>query len=305
VNVRSALRWLPSVALALLLSSLWFAFLGTRGMSAVVGWLLLMAVVPFLGAAVLAVTLGYAAFRRRLTPPIVATLGLAVVLVWPGLWNLGLLQLRFPGPLEEATPAATVRLPADGRLRVAWGGDRLAKNQHAFTPDQRWAYDLLVEPYLGGSDKVEDYGCWGVPVVAPASARVHLSHDGEPDERPGAPSRNYQKPLGNFVALELETKTFLILAHLQRGSVQVTAGETVIEGQPLGACGNSGNTSEPHIHLHHQRQDPAKFPVNFAEGLPLFFRDHDGPPMPEGGVAVSGERVSATGALVRHLGAPR
>ena len=44
------------------------------------------------------------------------------------------------------------------------------------------------------------------------------------------------------------------------------------EGDVIGRCGNSGHTSEPHIHIHHQRQKPAASgPVNFAEGLPLFF----------------------------------
>jgi hypothetical protein len=61
-------------------------------------------------------------------------------------------------------------------------------------------------------------------------------------------------------------------------------GQRVEEGQEIGQCGNSGNTSEPHIHIHHQRQDPPVVPLNFAEGLPLFFRDHDGAAMPEGGI---------------------
>ena len=77
-------------------------------------------------------------------------------------------------------------------------------------------------------------------------------------------------------------------------------GESLQEGQPIGRCGNSGNTSEPHIHIHHQRQDPAAYPVNFAEGLPLFFRDHDGPPTPEGGVRHRNGELVATGIAVRH-----
>ena len=77
---------------------------------------------------------------------------------------------------------------------------------------------------------------------------------------------------------------------------------TVEEGEVIGECGNSGNTSEPHIHIHHQRQDPTVFPVNFAEGLPLYFRDHDGPPMPVGGIKVEGETITATGDVVQHVG---
>jgi murein DD-endopeptidase MepM/ murein hydrolase activator NlpD len=128
------------------------------------------------------------------------------------------------------------------------------------------------------------------------------AHDGEPDMRPGRASRNYAAPLGNHVVLKLATGTYLVVAHLQPGTVAVAAGRRVEEGTVLGRCGNSGNTSEPHIHIHHQRQDPAVYPVNFAEGLPLYFRDHDGPPMPEGGIELRDGRPIATGVVVRHRG---
>jgi hypothetical protein len=186
-------------------------------------------------------------------------------------------------------------------LRVAWGGDGIETNYHAAVPDQRWAYDLLVEPYLVGSAKLEDYGCYGVPVVAPASGRVVNAHDGEPDEVPGISSNNVTAPTGNHVAIQLDTGTYLVIAHLRQGSVRVKTGDSVEEGQTIGQCGNSGNTSEPHIHIHHQRQDPAVFPTNFAEGLPLYFRDHDGPSMPVGGIKIEGETITAVGDVVQHL----
>ena len=105
--------------------------------------------------------------------------------------------------------------------------------------------------------------------------------------------------------LRLETGTYLVIAHLKSGSVRVATGDDVAEGDPLGACGNSGNTSEPHIHIHHQRQDPRIFPLNFAEGLPLYFRDHGGPAMPEGGFDVDANgNVILTGAVVQHASAP-
>src|SRR5690606_8611537 len=150
--------------------------------------------------------------------------------------------------------------------------------------DQRWAYDLAVEPTLVGSKRLEDYGCWGVPVVAPVSGTVHGAHDGEPDHVPGEASNDYRAPLGNPVVLSLASGGYLIVAHLRNGSVVVRAVDHVTEGAPIGACGNSGNTSEPHVHIHAQRQDPEGRPINFSEGLPLLFRDHDGKPMPSGGI---------------------
>jgi hypothetical protein len=104
------------------------------------------------------------------------------------------------------------------------------------------------------------------------------------------------------VVIQLETGTYLVIAHLKEESVAVQAGDRVAEGSVIGQCGNSGNTSEPHIHIHHQRQDPAVYPLNFAEGLPLFFRDHDGSPMPLGGFKMDGDTPVATGDVVQHAG---
>ena len=187
-------------------------------------------------------------------------------------------------------------------FKVVWGGDRLEVNAHVVTPDQRWAYDFVVEPYFTGSAILTDYGCYGIPVVAPAMGYVVEAHDGEPDMTPGIDSKNIQAPEGNFIVLKLETNTYLIIAHLKPGSILVKSGEKVNEGQVIGQCGNSGNTSEPHIHIHHQRQDPTIYPLNFAEGLPLYFRDHDGPPMPEGGVQNKNGNLVAIGATVQHVG---
>jgi hypothetical protein len=210
--------------------------------------------------------------------------------------------VAFPASLENTGPEARIRVPADGPLKVGWGGDTLATNYHAATPDQRWAYDLLVEPYAHGSERLEDYGCYGIPVLAPISGLVTLAHDGEPDAVPGVISNNFLAPAGNHVVIKLETGTYLLIAHLKPGSILVKPGDTVTEGQKIGECGNSGNTSEPHIHIHHQRQDPAVFPINFAEGLPLYFRDHDGEPMPEGGIELDGDTVTLTGDTIQHLG---
>jgi len=168
--------------------------------------------------------------------------------------------------------------------------------------ESRGANLKFVEPYLTESSNLEDYGCFGVPVVAPVSGLVTTAHDGGPDETPGAASNNFETPTGNHVVIQLETGTYLVIAHLKKGSIVVKIGETVEEAQAIGECGNSGNTSEPHIHIHHQRQDPIVFPINFAEGLPLYFRDHDGAPMPVGGIKLEGDTVTATGDTVQHIG---
>jgi hypothetical protein len=300
---RQVVRWIPAAGLLLAVGGCWAAaFRG--GLAGVVAWYALQLLVPLPGLALLLACAAYAVWKRRLSLPVVTTALLALAAVWPACWNFGLLAVKYPVSISRARPsAAAVRLPADVPLRVAWGGDSLEANYHAAYPDQRWAYDLTVEPAFTGSERLEDYGCWGVTVVAPAAGRVARARDGLPDEKPGAVSNNFDAPSGNHVVIELETGTYLEIAHLQRGSVAVKEGERVEEGRPLGRCGNSGNTSEPHIHLHHQRQHPDFGEGVLIEGLPLYFRDHDGEPMPSGGFREEGGRAVPKGAVVRHVGA--
>lgn len=294
------LRWIPVTTILLAVVCLLVMIL-LGGMGKVMAWYLLQVIPPFLGLIFLIVVVLYTIVRRRLSKAVVITGLVSLLSLCPAL--LMVVPVAYPASIISAAPSATVRLPANVPLKVVWGGDRLEVNYHVVVPDQRWAYDFVVEPYFTGSAELTDYGCYGVPVVAPAAGYVVEAHDGELDMTPGVESNNAQAPEGNFIALKLEeTGTYLILAHLKPGSILVKAGEKVEEGQVIGQCGNSGNTSEPHIHIHHQRQDPTLYPINFAEGLPLYFRDHDGPPMPEGGVRVENGKPIAIGATVQHIG---
>jgi Peptidase family M23 len=216
------------------------------------------------------------------------------------------LPIAYPASLERTQPAATVRLPSDHPLRVVWGGHRLATNRHAASAGQRWAYDLVIAPAGTGATELTDYGCFGTPVLAPIGATVHQAHDGDADIAIGTTLADPQGVLGNHAILKLESGTYLVIAHLKQGSVKVKTGDAVVEGQLLGECGNSGNTSEPHIHIHHQKQDPLSINgdlnlgVNLVEGLPLYFRDHDGAAMPVGGIKIVGEKFELIGDVVTH-----
>ena len=296
----SILRWVPVTAM-LLAAGYLLVVISLGGMRKVSAWYLIQTIPPLLGLVFLIAVALYAIIRRRLSKAVVITGLVSLLSIAPAV-QLVAPVVAYPASIASMTPSATVRLPADIPLKVISGGDTLATNRHVVVPDQRWAYDFVVEPYFASSAELTDYGCYGVPVVAPAAGLVAKAHDGEPDMTPGVSSNNTQAPYGNVVAIKLETGTFLIIAHLKPGSVLVHEGQQVEEGQIIGQCGNSGNTSEPHIHIHHQRQDPNTYPINFAEGLPLYFRDHDGPPMPEGGASVKDGKMIATGATVRHIG---
>lgn len=292
------------LAIILVAAGVMLSLLLSGGMIKIFAWYMLQILLPAAGLIGLIFSIVRSRIMHRLDGAARVT-GIASLLAL-----LPALMLVFPPPfpasLENTSPTATVRLPADVPLKVAWGGDTKAVNYHVIVPDQRWAYDFFVEPYLSESSKLSDYGCYGVPVLAPISGLVSSAHDGEPDATPGQLSNNAVAPSGNYVVIRLDDSgAYLMIAHLKQGSVAVAAGQRVEEGQVIGQCGNSGNTSEPHIHIHLQRQNPAQYPLNFAEGLPLYFRDHDGPPMPEGGFKEVDGTPVATGATVVHQGAKK
>ncbi|WP_251278943.1 M23 family metallopeptidase, partial [Enterobacter hormaechei] len=75
---------------------------------------------------------------------------------------------------------------------------------------------------------------------------------------------------GNRVILDHGNDEYSVLAHLRQGSVRVAQGQVVRSGTHLAGCGNSGNSSEPH--LHYQLQAGPAFGVGVA--LPAQFSDY-------------------------------
>ncbi|WP_439742101.1 M23 family metallopeptidase [Bacillus pseudomycoides] len=238
--------------------------------------------------------------RRRIDKTIIFILILSVAGAWPAGWFVGIGQIAYPADVHSATPKATIRLPMNQTALVGWGGNRLETNYHAWAPNQRWAYDFLVPPAGIKSSKLEDYGIYGAEVVAPASGMVVSINNDEPDLKPR--TDDFDSMTGNHIYLRLdETGTYLILAHLKKGSVRVKEGQHVTEGEILAQVGNSGSSSEPHLHIHHQRQNPFNTSMFLSEGLPLYFRDIDGPAMPKGGVRMENGNEVPVGDVISPL----
>lgn len=183
-----------------------------------------------------------------------------------------------------------LRLPFEGEWTVVWGGRTVEQNSHAATVDQRFAIDLVV--FVDGANHEaqgkanSDYHCWGRPILAPGRGLVVVASDGVRDNTPG--EMNRRQPLGNHVVIDHMNGEYSFLAHLRKGSVHTRAGHEVTAGAPLGECGNSGNSSEPH--LHHHLQDTPEFGA--GEGLPAWFRDFVADDIPvELGEPTRGQRV--------------
>lgn len=298
--------WLGPLAI-LAVAVLWGALITTGTRAGAVAWFLFPLVLPLLGLTTL-VGMLIGGFRRRISrrrAALIAPVGLLAL--YPLSWFPLNHPFGMPTSPDRVKPAAHVRVPANVPMLVLHGGQSLRTNYHANLPESRWAYDLSVRPHPDHTTSpgldLEDYGCWGTEILAPASGRILAAHDGEPDHPPGTPwSIDYPPDMGNHVVIEIAGGTVLLLGHLQQGSIQVSAGRAVAEGEVIGRCGNSGNAVAPHLHIEHQpgiRSPERRTP--FHVSLPLFFHDHDGDPVPVGGWERDSTGVRRwTGAVIRH-----
>ncbi|MER5641420.1 M23 family metallopeptidase [Kitasatospora sp. NPDC002227] len=154
------------------------------------------------------------------------------------------------------------RFPLEGTWYVVQGGGR-GLNHHAGLPEQRGAVDLvrpgparLRLPRTAG-----DFPAYGAAVLAPCAGTVVAAVDGAEDQLPGV--IRYAPAYGNHVVLDTG-EALVKLAHLRPGSVNVTPGQVVRAGHRLGEVGNSGNSTEPHLHLHAER-DGVGLDLRFAD----------------------------------------
>jgi hypothetical protein len=196
-----------------------------------------------------------------------------------GLW------LAVPAAAGQIAPAGAVDLAfpfESGRYLVANGGSTGRVNGHFMTLGPRYArwrgesyaVDLIRIDALGfrtrerrllsSPSDPRRYLTFGQPVVSPCSGRVEEAVQDRPDMP--VPVRDRRNLEGNFVRLRCGAYVVLI-AHFARGAVRVSAGQQVAVGTPLGLVGNSGNSDEPHLHIHVQRPGPASAPLS---GDPLF-----------------------------------
>jgi hypothetical protein len=197
-----------------------------------------------------------------------------------------------PAGGAEPKPAATrfadyvtktpLRLPFDGEWFVFWGGRTIEENYHVIAVDQRFAYDLVVvrdgASHRPDAKDNSGYYCWDSPIYAPGDGVVTESVDGIEDNVPGV--MNPAAAAGNHIVIDHGNGEYSLLAHFRRGTITVHVGDHVKGGALLGHSGNSGNSSEPHLHYHLQNGPH----FGSGEGLPAQFRDYcaDGKPVASG-----------------------
>ena len=110
------------------------------------------------------------------------------------------------------------------------------------------------------------YVIFGRPVVAPCAGEIVVAVDGLPDM--SVPKVDRAHLAGNHVMIRCHG-VHILLGHFRRGSVRVRVGDRLSAGAPIAQVGNSGNTSEPHLHVHAQRPGTVSAPFS---GAPLPIR---------------------------------
>jgi hypothetical protein len=191
---------------------------------------------------------------------------------------LVMLGLALPGLGPDGADPVRLSFPLqDGVWYVAHGGDSSSLNYHQVAPSQRYALDLtrlgpLATRAAGISPlELRGYYAFDTPVLSPCAGTVVTTVEDLPDLAPGQTDREH--PTGNNVVVRCQEGqgVDVMLAHLRQGSVLVEPGQVVANGDVIGRVGNSGNTSEPHLHVHAIRTGSGG--MRDGEPVPLTFAD--------------------------------
>jgi hypothetical protein len=154
----------------------------------------------------------------------------------------------------DAAVSVPLAFPLRGRWYVGQGGASKIVNHHVASPGQRAALDLVRTgprgTRSGSGPGCQAYLAYGQPVFAPCDGTVLTARDGLPDQVPGIIVP--QPAGGNEIVID-SGREHIRLAHLRPGTVSVTEGQHVHAGLLLGEVGNSGNTTEPHLHIEASR----------------------------------------------------
>ena len=180
-----------------------------------------------------------------------------------------------------APPTVALAWPLEaGTFMVVNGGNALSINAHLMTLDtaaprfrewrgQSHGVDIVQIDGLGlrakGMQPSEPsaYRIYGAKVRSPCAGEMVAAVDSLPDMQP--PAVDHDHLAGNHVLLRC-AEADVLLGHLRPGSLRVAAGARVRSGDPIAEVGNSGNTGEPHLHIHAQRPGPPGAPFS---GEPL------------------------------------
>ncbi len=198
-----------------------------------------------------------------------------------GGWCVYQSAVALAGRAPQAGALVDLAFPLkSGTYFVVNGGSNISVNAHLMTLDASMARFHAYRGQSYGVDivKLDNWGfrakglqppelgayvIYGVPVYAPCTGAVMVAMDGLPDMP--VPQMDRDHMAGNYVLLRCANADVL-LGHLQSGSLKVVARDHVSVGELIAAVGNTGNTDEPHLHIHAQQAGTVLEPIS---GNPL------------------------------------
>ena len=144
--------------------------------------------------------------------------------------------------------------------------------------NEKFAFDLTQinedwqDTYSGDPKKNESFFAYGDTLYAVGTGTVVKVVDGRAENSGNARDAVLtinDTYYGNYLVLDIGG-CWAVYMHCLPGSFRVKAGDHVEEGQPVARLGNSGNSTEPHLHFQlNDVPDPA-----FSHGLPLMFKKY-------------------------------
>ena len=207
---------------------------------------------------IIACVYSYKRIQKPITPPkkiaVIFSIGISLIII---IFFSGLNWFSFRGYI---TPENTIELASpfrSGKQIVLHGGSSPFTNGHYHVKPQNHALDIvglnkfgMRASSLSGGSNLDDYVIFGEPVYSPLNGVVVAAVDLYEDQIP--PQTDVEHIAGNHVLIEGENIEVL-LAHLKKGSVKVNVGDIVTINSLIGNIGNTGNTSEPHLHIHAEK----------------------------------------------------
>lgn len=211
-----------------------------------------------------------AALRRRvsLAPPHLAP--------FPALPEINYERARLARVRNGEIGSIPLLLPLYGEWAIYQGFD----GEHTHKLAWRHALDFYIledgKSFAEPAHKLEDFYCFGLPVLSPAYGTVIRCNDKFKDNPPG--KMDTRNNWGNFILIQLDTGDHVLLAHLRKDSIKVKEKDRVEPGDVIAACGNSGRSPQPHLHMQAQHNAALGSPTTTFHLASLVITSAETPP---------------------------
>lgn len=144
-----------------------------------------------------------------------------------------------------------IHMPVSGEWKITQGHN----GDHTHKSDWAYAWDFEIEDdssrkYSDNEAELRDYYCYGKPIHAAAAGEITKVVSSVPDNPIGG--MNTKDNWGNYITIHHGYGFYTLYAHLKEGSIKLSEGDRVKQGERIGQVGNSGRSPVPHLHFQAQ-----------------------------------------------------